>query len=171
MAAPKSNRRYSRPLRPEAARSPRHAARWPRVASRCACKHRPNPGGSSTQNHSVRATGARGSPRARLSAGVVPSATCSRASVNSAVRRKNAQVCAAQRNFNAEPPTSNSERCPSFPRSSTATNGVRLWLLDDHWGGPRSSGHAAKIFAQLERTAEARHSTSKETFANSVRGV
>ena len=54
---------------------------------------------------------------------------------------------------------------------STATKGVRLWLLDDHWGGPRPSGNAAKIFAQLERTAEARHSTSKETFANSVRGV
>ena len=59
-----------------------HAARWPRVASRCACKHRRNPGGRTTQNHGVRATGARSSPRARLSAGVVPSATCSRAIVN-----------------------------------------------------------------------------------------
>jgi hypothetical protein len=39
---------------------------------------------------------------------------------------------------------------------STATKGVRLWLLDDHWCGPRPSGHAAKTFAQLERTAEAR---------------
>ena len=54
---------------------------------------------------------------------------------------------------------------------STATKGVRLWLLDDHWGGPRPSGNAAKTFAQLERTAEARHSNSKETIANSVRDV
>ena len=32
---------------------------------------------------------------------------------SSAVRREHVQVCAANQNFNAEPPTSNSERCPS----------------------------------------------------------
>ena len=68
-----------------------HAARWPRVASRCACKHRRNPGGSTTQNHGVWATGARGSPRARLSAGVVSSATCSRAIVNRRASTKKRQ--------------------------------------------------------------------------------
>ena len=79
-----------------------HAARWPRV-SRCACKHRRNPGGSTTQNHSARATGARGSPRARLSAGVVPSATCSQAIMNrraSTEKRQRSRLSALHRGNN-----------------------------------------------------------------------
>jgi len=49
---------------------------------------------------------------------------------------------------------------------STATREVELVALK--WS--LESGSAVKAFAQLERTAEARHSTSKETLANSVRG-